>query len=78
MYCVIGIEVVDYINKSNKRVSGLKFHCTYDKDGVSGNCVDNFYISADKLDVTVELGDYVEPLYNKFGNVQAIQIMRKE
>lgn len=78
MYCVVGLEMVDYVNKSNKRVKGVKFHCSYEKDSCIGQCVESFYISDDKYDNSVELGDYVEPLYNKFGNVQAIQVLRKE
>ena len=75
---VIGIEMVDYVNKQNKRVQGVKIHGTYEKDNCVGVCVDSFYLSDDKYEDNVELGDLVEPLYNKYGNVTAIQVIGKE
>ena len=65
MYTVEGIERVDYTNKANKRVRGVKLHCSYVKENVSGICVDSFYLPEDRYNVTVELGDNVEPLYDK-------------
>ena len=31
MYEVVGLEMVDYVNKQNKRVQGVKIHCFYQK-----------------------------------------------
>lgn len=78
MYKVIGIEMIDYVNKSNKRVTGMRLHCCFEKDNCNGVCVDSFYINNDKINFIVELGDFVEPLYNKYGNVQSIQVLGKE
>ena len=77
MYSVIGLELVDYVNKQNKRVQGVKIHCTYPNDNCNGLCVESFYMSSDKYPANIDLGMNIEPLYNKYGNVQSIHIIKE-
>ena len=80
-YTVCGMEKIDYINKSNKRVEGLKLHCAYEDDTKCiGLIHESFYINGnfDKLleEFQIGLGDVIEPLYNRYGNVQSIKYLK--
>ena len=76
MFTVIGVENVDYTsNKTGRQVQGVKYHCTIEKQSVSGYSVESIYIPLDKAPAGVVLGTSIEPLYNKFGNVSEIRIV---
>lgn len=75
MFNVIGIEMIDYVNKQNRKVQGFKIHCSYPSDNCEGVCVENFYVSADKFNDSITLGCNIEPLYNRYGKVQSIHII---
>lgn len=71
MYNVVGIERVEYVNKSGKEVRGYRVHFTFDLDegaGNSGKAVDTVFLS-DSLFVQsgVRVGDQAMPVYNKYG-----------
>lgn len=74
MYNVIGLESVDYLNKSGKRVQGVKVHTQYRSEKCDGVCVESFYVNIDNWSNDVKLGSNVEPLYNKYGKVQSLQL----
>lgn len=76
MYNVVGLENVDYSNKVGKRVQGIRVHCTFEKpDKCFGVCVESIYISRDKFDDSIEVGCKIEPFYNKYGQVQSLQVI---
>ena len=74
-YEVVGIEVIDYVNKQNRRVQGVRVHCSYLLDNCEGICVENFYLSADKFNDSIKIGCIVSPNYNKYGNLQSLTIL---
>ena len=75
MFNVLGLESVDYVNKSGVRVQGVRIHTTYQKESCDGYCVEVFYVSLDKFNPDIKLGCDVEPLYNKYGKVEHIKLL---
>ncbi len=75
LYNVIGIEMVNYISKkTDRKVSGGKLHLTYDfpKDAdADGTACEVVFVKED-IACSVEVGDTIELLYNKFGSVVGI------
>lgn len=72
MYEVVGIQRLDYTNKSGKHVQGYRVHFTYDfdpRDGESrGKACDSVYLSSDVFaECGVDVGSPAMPVYNKFG-----------
>ena len=41
---IVGFENVNYVNKDNKEVTGIRLYYTYDDDSTTGKCCDTVYI----------------------------------
>lgn len=80
MYCIVGIEKVDYTSKKTGReVKGTKLHllCAVDEENenVDGQCVESVYVSENVPILGLNVGDSIEILYNKFGQVTQVNIV---
>ena len=72
MYNVIGIEDVDYNNKSGKRVLGTRLYCTFDDLKIDGSGCEVFFIGQ-RVDLPpVSLGDNIQVFYNKYGSIDSV------
>lgn len=66
---VVGIEKVDYVSKkTGKPVRGINLHMCHNSEKVEGLAVCTEFIS-ERNDINVKVGDKVELLYNKYGQV---------
>lgn len=79
MYCVVGIENVNYISKkTNREVVGTKLHllCEDDEEdeNLIGQKVEDVYISEDILVNGINVGDKIDISYNKFGRVTKVNV----
>lgn len=74
---VLGIEVVDYVNKNHQRIQGTKLHLGYTKENCEGYCVMSEFIRTEVV-CNVKIGDFIELLYSKFGKVISINILPSE
>lgn len=83
---VFGLEKVDYVSKkSNQRVEGLNLHCVSDymeTDKMTGQQVERIFISVRSqawLSIqNVKIGDSVKFFYNRFGNVDDVQVQAQD
>ena len=73
-YEVLGIEVVDYENKTGRRVKGLKLHLAYEKNEVEGKGVETVFVS-ERIECNAEIGDTVRVVYNRFGGVTDVEVL---
>lgn len=75
---IVGKENVDYYNKQNKHVQGVKLHLVYDSGSVKcdGLMTDNVYISAnsDMYDSckALPVGSEVNIYYNRWGTAESV------
>lgn len=72
MYKILGIESVDYYNKSGKRITGVRLHCSCEDSRVTGVAVESIFVSSSVTTDKYEVGDEIDVLYNKFGSVSRI------
>ena len=74
---IMGLRPYDFEDKNGKHIQGVSVHCAYESDKIVGVGVERFSISNDKLGkINLELGMLIEPLYNKYGKVDAIRPLR--
>ncbi len=79
MYCIVGIETVDYTSKKTGReVKGTKLHllCPVDEkdETIDGQRVEEVYVSEEIPVLGLNVGDSIDISYNKFGRVTKIEI----
>ncbi len=75
MYTIIGIEKREGVYEGNAYNNTI-LHCTYTKENaenVQGLCVTTLKIKT-ALCPSVKLGDGVDPLYDKYGNVAHLSV----
>lgn len=73
MYTVYGIENVDYVNRQNRHVEGVRLHCTYSSDKINGSGCEAFWCGRNvNLPSDLKLGDDVNILYNRYGGIEAV------
>lgn len=77
MYNIIGIKVIDYTNKQNRRVVGKELHVTFLQDNIDGVGVEKLYIP-DKLPCNVKIGDDIDVYYDKYGSIIAINLIERK
>lgn len=76
---IIGKTAVDYVSKkTNQRVVGINLHCSYEDRNTEGFAVERVYISS-RADFYPEiqeapLGAEVQFFYNRWGNVESVQV----
>lgn len=71
---VVGIQEVDYENKSGLRVQGKRLFLTYESDKILGSGVEAVYIPQ-RVECDVKIGDTINILYNRFGKVDKVVIV---
>lgn len=73
---IVGKENVDYTNKQNRQVTGVKLHLMGKDKRVEGTCVETVFISSRSAfydDVlSTPLGTVVTLTYNRWGNVEGV------
>lgn len=73
MYCIVGIESVNYVSKQGNKVDGLRLYLTYESKKVDGLAVEQVYVSREVCE-GLDLGMCVDFLYNKYGKVKQVTI----
>lgn len=73
---VLGIKKIDYISKrTNNPVHGTELHVSFQDNRVSGLAVDKIFVR-DRVDIgSVKLGDSLNLLFDRYGQVDFVQIM---
>ena len=69
-YRVLGLQKLDYTNKENRHIEGIKLHCYFPAKGVDGVAADSFFISPMVENVSTDLiGKDVDFFYNRYGKI---------
>lgn len=76
MYNVVGIEKVDYKNRQGRQIKGTALHCMYENENYGGYAVERVYIGGDVDCSAVRVNSNVDILYNKYGKVVKINIIK--
>lgn len=63
---VLGIQNIDYVNKTGKHVVGLKLFVSYVDSHVDGRACLDVYISGE-VQISPSVGDDIILFYNRFG-----------
>ena len=75
---VLGTKEVSYTSKkTGKHIEGLKIYYSYQEDKVNGLAADSLFLNKDKLrglEWTPLVGDEFQPLYNKYGSVDTVEV----
>lgn len=67
---VIGIQPINYVNKTGRQITGTKLHCAYEKDSIRGLAVDSFYLGNNIPNVDkIKLNDTVNLYFDQYGKV---------
>lgn len=71
---VIGMQVKDVVSKKtgNPYKAAILF-VTYESKNVTGLAAMQVYTTVDRVPVDIALGDEVNVLYNRFGNVESVE-----
>lgn len=80
MYCIVGIENVNYVNKSGREVRGTKLHLLCPEEPtdkrIKGQRVESEYVSEAVPVLGLNIGDHIDLFYNKYGRVADIQLVK--
>lgn len=74
---LIGVRLVDFKAEDGNKITGARLFCLCDmieKNG-SGRACESFFVSQKNLPKIPQLGSNIEPIYNKYGKVQGINIL---
>ena len=71
---VIGMQVKDVVSKKtgNPYKAAILF-VTYESKNVTGLAAMQIYTTVDRVPDDIALGDEVNVLYNRFGNVESVE-----
>lgn len=74
---VIGMRKFEYTSKK----SGIKYqsaniYCTYESSDTLGLCCESVFLSADKVPGELQIGSEIRVIYNRFGSVDAIEMVK--
>lgn len=75
---IVGFQKVNGTNKQGQAYSGVRMFVTEQRDKVQGLACDDVYVGDQFLPVGVifNVGDEVEFVYNKFGRVQGVNLVK--
>lgn len=79
---IVGIQSVDYISrKTNKQVTGLTLHLSFEDARVRGMATETVFVSSQSIcyeDVAaLPVGSEVNVYYNRYGSVEDIRPVKK-
>lgn len=72
MYKILGIQKVNYTNKSGRVITGVRLHCSTEDKRVDGFAVEQIFVSSSVTNEQFSIGQEVDVLYNKFGSVERV------
>lgn len=74
---ILGIENVNYTSKKTGRdIHAVRLHCSESARNVQGERVETLFVPQVVFDSTpVQVGDEIRPLYNRFGRVEAVEVL---
>ena len=77
-YEIVGLRHSKWTPKDgNREISGYSLHLTEDREDVNGLAVERAFVQDSKLgDYVPALGDVVNLIYNRFGKVDGIRLVR--
>ena len=78
MATIVGFQKVTGTNKQGQAYSGVRMFVTEQRNNVQGLATDDVYVGDQFLPVGVvfNVGDGVEFVYNKFGRVQGVNLVK--
>ena len=78
MATIVGFQKVTGTNKQNQPYSGVRMFVTEQRQNVQGLATDDVYVGDQFLPVGVvfNVGDEVDFVYNKFGRVQGVNLVK--
>lgn len=78
---VVGRKYTKWTNNDGKEMHGLRLFCTEPVEGVDGLSVEAIHLSEDKAGYAgacknVVVGSEIKPVYNKYGKVDDIMVVK--
>lgn len=75
---IVGFQRVNGTNKQGQPYSGYRIFCTETRPNVSGLACDDVYVSDSYMpEENLSVGDQIDFVYNKFGRVTGINVIKK-
>lgn len=72
---IVGVKRVDFKAKDGDQVTGYKVHCTFEDKGTEGLSCESIFVSEKKANGWIpRIGENVEFLYNKYGNIDSVHV----
>lgn len=80
MATIVGFQKVTGTNKQGLPYSGVRMFVTEQRNNVQGLATDDVYVGDQFLPVGVvfNVGDEVDFVYNKFGRVQGVNLVKQK
>ena len=80
MATIVGFQKVTGTNKQGQAYSGVRMFVTEQRNNVQGLATDDVYVGDQFLPVGVvfNVGDDVDFVYNKFGRVQGVNLVKQK
>lgn len=76
VYTIQGLRSYNFKADDGKQLTGTTVFCSFNDVHIEGTGTDHFSISSIKLgDIKLKIGMVIEPLYNKYGKVDAIRVV---
>lgn len=74
---VIGMRKFEYTSKkSGNKYQSANIYCTYESPDTLGLRCESVFLSADKVPGDLQIGSEIRVLYNRFGNVEALEMVK--
>ena len=80
MATIVGFQKATGTNKQGQAYSGVRMFVTEQRNNVQGLATDDVYVGDQFLPVGVvfNVGDEVDFVYNKFGRVQGVNLVKQK
>lgn len=74
---VIGMRKFEYTSKrTGNKYSAANIYCSYEAADTLGVRCESVFLAADKVPGSLQLGSEINILYNRFGNVESIELVK--
>lgn len=74
---VVGIQKIDYTNKTGRHITGVNLHAMYQNNRTEGFEVDKFYLASDFPNLEqVKVNSEVDVYFNQYGKVDFLVVAK--
>lgn len=79
----LGYEMVDYINKNEKRIEGARVHCSFKNSNTHGEATKTIFLGKSKIerngiDLDSMIGKEIQCIMNAYNSIEKIEVISND